>query len=263
MTYVVITQDGIGRISESTPANIEGLYTEGLESCIAIVIRGTNARISIIHDTSRIDKKVIKRELKWIGALSSISIYYNPIRNTDLRSFLIEERLTELSLQHIPLLEAPQGAISVNRQNGQIDTAKLPREKLELPPDLMKRHLINILHNWAQQGDKRVNGDFQFDASVFVSCPSLHTDLNFLEKSDALLRIIHNPELNSHPIASAMKQFLTLNSSKKSLYEHQYFPSFYPLTKMASTLAIVGIIPKTSQEKTQTTSPTLLMKTNR
>lgn len=57
MTYVVVTQDGIGRISGNTPAHIEGLYTEGLECCLAIVFKGKNGRISLIHDTSRIDKK--------------------------------------------------------------------------------------------------------------------------------------------------------------------------------------------------------------
>lgn len=220
-------------------------------------MQGKNGRISLIHDTSRIDKKTIKREQTWIGELSSIFIYYNPIRNADSRSFSIENRLKEISLNHIPLLEATQGAVVVNRQSHQIVAGKLPRESLELPPDLIKRHLINILHNWAQQGDKRVKGDLQFDASAFVSCPTLHKDLDFLEESDALLKIIQNPTLKAHPISPVMQQFLTLNSSKKSLYEHQYFPSFYPspiASNSAITLATVGTMPKPNNKKPDTSS---------
>lgn len=171
--------------------------------------------------------------------------------------------MKEISLNHIPLSITSHGAISVNRTSGLINDEKLPRETLELPPDLIKRHLINILHNWMQQDERRVTGDLQFDAESFVLCPSLHEDLDFLKAPNALLKIIQNPELNAHPIAGAMKQFLTLSSSQKSLYEQHYFLSFYPLTKMASTLAIAGIMPKTSQAEIQTASSTLLTKTNR
>jgi len=58
-----ITQDGLGRLHRSkSPASIAGLFTKGLETCIAVIlIRGD--RVTLIHQTSTTKHSVVYGEM--------------------------------------------------------------------------------------------------------------------------------------------------------------------------------------------------------
>lgn len=235
--YVLITQDGIGRISaKNTHASIDGLYTEGMQSCITIILhgkKGSDERISLIHNTGRIDKKIIKREQKWVGEVKAIALFYNPDREYDPRSFSIPDYMDEIGLPgSTPVHATRAGAIFVHRNNTMIPQT-LPRRALLLPNELIKRHLINILNNLNQMHEKRVGGDLQFDGEGFTPCATLLPSYDFL-KSTTLTEF--NLSYANKMIADGLhpyflqmiREFLSLEISQQQL-EQSYFPKFFPL----------------------------------
>ncbi len=67
--YVKATQDGIVRLKyKETPINIEGLYTEGLETCFALIFVGDKG-ITLIHDTDKIFSTTIAEEYNSVGKI--------------------------------------------------------------------------------------------------------------------------------------------------------------------------------------------------
>lgn len=68
--YLEATQDGIVRLiyNEEASKNVQGLYTGGLQSCIAIIIIGDQG-ISLIHNSGRITAATIKRECEAVGKI--------------------------------------------------------------------------------------------------------------------------------------------------------------------------------------------------
>ena len=56
----------MGRLREKTPSRFNGLYTDGLETCIAIVIAGSGG-ITLIHDTGMLSFEMIATEFQSLG----------------------------------------------------------------------------------------------------------------------------------------------------------------------------------------------------
>jgi len=65
--FVYITQGGIGRITEETPANIQGLYTDGLSSCVGVLMisQDRKRKVLIHYDGGNPDD--VFHECNWIG----------------------------------------------------------------------------------------------------------------------------------------------------------------------------------------------------
>ena len=177
--YIEITRDGIGRVTTSTPGDIEGIYTNDLQTCLAIIFVSSNS-ISLIHSTFKLSEESIKREaMLHQGTLKFWTIAYNPLgyfkaypANSDakLREELarvvipIEDILTKDSYLKIPgattlrIFEAYQGFVSIDR-NGNINVLQIP-EHLDSPLDKDKRHCINWLNNYfSEYKDMFVPGD--------------------------------------------------------------------------------------------------------
>jgi len=77
--YIEASEDGIVRLDQKTDKNVCGLYTKGLQNCLAIVIHNKEAgRISLMHKTWAMNSlDVIINEMCWVASgqyeLNSIS----------------------------------------------------------------------------------------------------------------------------------------------------------------------------------------------
>ena len=174
--YIEVTQDGIGRISFSqTSDEITGLYTDGIQSCIAIILKGDRG-ISLVHDAGQIDRDTFDKELQWIGAFQTIAFVFNPLYEEDIFMTNINF-LTELGTRD-DLKETHTGCVSVDR-NGVISYQVRSTENIQPLPDKNQRYAINYLHNLRYT---KIPGDLQFDGQHFHHAPALRTSITDMRK---------------------------------------------------------------------------------
>src|SRR5262245_38239514 len=65
--YVCVTQAGISRIfKDTTPQNIQGFYTDGLQTCLGILLIGKEAA-SLIHLTHKMAIRDVLKEKEKTG----------------------------------------------------------------------------------------------------------------------------------------------------------------------------------------------------
>jgi hypothetical protein len=85
--YLNTKQRGTVRLEEGvTPSHIKGLCTDGLGTCLGIIImpsEGTKNRISLTHVDMAVDEQAIINECQWVGASTTIFLvrgntYSNP-----------------------------------------------------------------------------------------------------------------------------------------------------------------------------------------
>ncbi|GAB4223900.1 MAG: hypothetical protein Tsb005_20120 [Gammaproteobacteria bacterium] len=188
-TYIEVTQDGIARITSNTPTHIHGIYTEDLQTCLAIILVNEEQSISVIHATSKLSVQSIKNEFAR-NKINFWTIAYNPAFYPQKRddqglqehiALFIEEIFEVVGKNAhlknndgaLELFEAERGFVSVNRK-GHIDVVSKPKSLLS-PQDKELRHDINRVNNYflTDASDDVVDADIQYDGYSFLSPPSL------------------------------------------------------------------------------------------
>jgi hypothetical protein len=190
--YFEVTQDGIGRLFFNSEEKVQGLFTEKLETCIAIIIIGSKG-ISLIHNTGRISSDSIKNEVELLGELNCFLVAYNPQEYPngiddneykDMRYF--EDKVcsklkatepvefNELNLKNseiIQVFKAEQALISINHEV-KINITEKPAN-IKLLPNKDKRHRINILNNYFSEYENYLPGDVQYNGAAYSRCSNL------------------------------------------------------------------------------------------
>lgn len=202
---VEITQEGIGRISKAdNPKGIEGLYTDGLQTCVAIALVSAKG-ISLIHATIALKVERLIAEVKWHGKVTRAKFIYNPdplrgypegAENTKFKTFMDEYDDVYQLLCHMGALSASSyhaASAQCNALveiNGEIhtDIARKP-EGLISPPHRQLRHDIQYVNSCFMPFAAKKDPDFQFNGRQFTPIPPLSKSFDEIE---ALLRAEEN-----------------------------------------------------------------------
>lgn len=193
--YINITQDGFGRISRAdSPADVEGLYTGGLESCIAVVLVGSEY-ISLFHFTCVTSLASLTKEIDLVkpthiylgindkafsqeGKKQAIQRDYNKIhRHVKLQTDAVIKGLR---------LNGNQGLskIAITR-NGEClvnDEVQGPQETAKNSDNHDIRCCINIVNNFFLSQGEAIAADLQYDGKQFTPLPHLNKSLDFAFK---------------------------------------------------------------------------------
>jgi len=185
--YMEATQDGVVRLLfNETGPNIVGLYTEGLQTCLAIIMVGDRG-ISLIHSAGMLSPESIQNELKLIGNIEFWTVGYNPTfypkkrEDSDLRDKLadiiiaIEEIAKNSHLKEKngsgKLYETLSGFLSIDRKK-HIQLDQKPNI-LKRPIDFDERYIINRCNNFFLLKEERIPVDIQFDGHTQLQRPLL------------------------------------------------------------------------------------------
>ena len=188
--YIEVTQDGCARLIRGvSPSDIEGIYTDGLLSCIAIIIVGSNG-IALIHDTGALSVASVLREFDSVGRVIywtlavNTKYYCNENEKKWLEIFArfieqLEEKIgrdKHLKISstdnHIKYYEAKKTFVSVTKE-GRINVDTRPLDTL-LPRNVDERHhLINVVNNYFLDAHEEIDIDVQFDGANFTNMPQL------------------------------------------------------------------------------------------
>lgn len=100
--YLITTQRAVIRIdTDKTPADIEGLCTDGLRTCTCIVVIADNRkRMSLIHTDAAVKEDAIIDECRWVNDSCTLhfikgAIYANPAHEARWKTTTIVRRLEE------------------------------------------------------------------------------------------------------------------------------------------------------------------------
>ena len=85
--YIHVVQDGAAILSNKTTKNIHYLFTNGLESCIAIMAKGEHG-VALLHDGGRLTKNSIKDIFQRIGTLEFWVTSAYPSADQEYSAFL-------------------------------------------------------------------------------------------------------------------------------------------------------------------------------
>ncbi|MBA8667365.1 hypothetical protein H1Q59_05605 [Holosporaceae bacterium 'Namur'] len=191
--FIKTTMDGAVRLDQiATPAEFQGLYTDDLQTCIALIITGRKndsfSRISLIHDGGYLSIRHILNEFDWVvGNNSEIILHLNIISNLakteeaqngdDLEDRIKE--ITGLGQQYLgrsfqvgndcSILETSTGSVWCDR-NGKIGVTHLLENEIQEPPELVKRNTINYFNSFIASRYKAhdLKLDLQYDGIKFV-----------------------------------------------------------------------------------------------
>lgn len=189
--YLRITQDASARILyDITPSKFEGLYTDEIETCLVLLLRG-RLGISMIHMSGKTDPAHIAQEFRELGELNQWCIAYNSGYHEDRNSFLfplgaIFEKLSQeekgkMNREMIdvnPLSDDSNnqkaGSLSINR-NFEIQNNKPPKIIFE-PSHIFDytdnkkanaRNIIYKVNNFFLSSNEFIKLDVQFNGQVF------------------------------------------------------------------------------------------------
>lgn len=84
LNAVQIVQDAGAILSNATPANVQYLFTNNLQSCIAVVAFGTHG-VALVHDSGYTTKRSVENIFRKIGEIQFWSTAFNP--NSDEEYF--------------------------------------------------------------------------------------------------------------------------------------------------------------------------------
>jgi hypothetical protein len=75
--YIYVVQDGVVRLTNSSPEQIMGVTTDGVETCVVYIFIGINGNISFLHASTTISMSSIEKELDWVEQLKTWYIVAN------------------------------------------------------------------------------------------------------------------------------------------------------------------------------------------
>lgn len=192
--YIKIGQDGIGRLTPESPAQLLGLGTDGLQTCLGIALIGHNGRISLIHKSEGVSFQFIQQEITWAAPLRACYIVRSPYHEiTPGQAVFIEKLKSAIAPVGCQIKWATEFFINKMGQYQDISSAQ---ELKILPPFIEERAYVNIVNAYfAPQGNAPL--DVQFDGQNWLDFPSLTEHVSYISdtfknKADLTLLDVEN-----------------------------------------------------------------------
>jgi hypothetical protein len=186
--YIKVTESGVAIVLDSSPPEIKGCYTEGLQSCIAVILVGNNG-FALIHDTGELSGPSIAKVCSLLGVVNEVRLHYNANLYSDgyVESpqviFKVEQMLTYVDNSQTQTFKTvvighDNEEVIVSRNlvctpNWGDEQHKIP-ESVIFPKDMGLRERINRVNGFFLADAEKVNADIQFDGSSFTDHPSLN-----------------------------------------------------------------------------------------
>lgn len=241
MTYYICAgQNGIVRCDKDTPAEVQGLATRDIKTCLGIaVINKTNKRMSLLHVDAMTDMNCFLQELEWINNGSqdySIILVKNQAgidevkkkivslgnanNESDIKvdtesifiKFLKTHKLTNKVSRRI---NSASGQLIVDRA-GEISIWVKPNMRMFESPDCVQRHAIhrlNGLHNAIRPAV------LEYDGKDFSPLPAL---VNNFQETLNILHVELKKETNTTLSDAVDSTFKILDSEKRKIYCFNY-----------------------------------------
>lgn len=213
---------------------IEGIYTDDLKSCIAILIVGVNG-IALIHDDGRLSEKSIADVFKSISPIKSWSIAHNP--NSDVEYKLFHKKAYDIKYGNKGIFQTKYERIDnaikryideetaskyispddakkyyevrkdfvFIRLNGEINTTLdlKPESDLIEMSSLNDRYIINCLNSSCMEENEFFDVDIQYDGNKETDLPKLVYPLEKIKElaeDDYIIGRFLNLYLQSNPM---------------------------------------------------------------
>lgn len=190
--YFYLTQDGLAILYNDKVLDIVGVYTENLQTCIAIFIFGKKG-IALFHDTGRIKLESIDSVCRLLN-ISSCTVAYNTenkfissVRENISRIMPVFEKY-RCNIKHIP---APGGAVWAKRKESSVHCypEAIPTSFIK-PLHMEIRHHINLYNAYFLSEIEQRNPDMQFDGEQIQSIPILMQTPEQIKKEEKYLKKI-------------------------------------------------------------------------
>lgn len=186
--YIEITQDAAGIITSQTSADYQGLYTSGIETCVAIAIKGSDG-VMLIHHSGRLGQASIRDILGEIGEIQSVQMFAHEALYFEQNISLIKRQNQRLfpGIQIPDVIFVTDGAVSIDRDFN-CKTDLIESSDLITPVKRELRVLTNKLNNLIAD---ELNVDVQFDGQHLTPCTTLIEPIAQTE-----IRLRTNPKYN-------------------------------------------------------------------
>lgn len=195
MKYIKITMNGSGRISQSSsPVEIAGLYTDGIESCVAIILIGKE-NISLIHDSGYLNltgEHSIESEFKFTQP-DDIYICFNMSLFTSLPEiqqssimdhvYRIRDYANRLNMK--PRIIPAESYFGISRNGKLLEKKPDISDLIIFPKTKLRERLIEVNYFFTGK-NKTVAVDLQYNISNFTALPPLHKD------PDSIINLLKN-----------------------------------------------------------------------
>lgn len=235
--YIKVTQGGIARwLRGVTSSDIDGLFTDNLETCAAVIIAGEKG-ITLIHDTRRLSTDAIIQEFRLMGKIAFWTIGHNPgFSNHKMISeeILIPytdalEKIGVNQEKYMPPLERSEEYIGDNKKKyksgyyqcingflalnikGIIETVKKPASFL-FPETSYQRFYIGYLNDLFSDSYD-LSPDILYDGRDFTNLPTL------IKKPEAMFHLLETDTKKFSNPTNSQYFFITL-----TLYVMWYMP---------------------------------------
>lgn len=194
--YIKISQDGIGRLLFDKRTDINGLYTDDLQTCFVVALVG-DLGISLMHNTGRLSQQTLNTELVSVGALEKCYIVLGPLVKKSIAIGCLGDFYSNIEDK---TTFSKSTSVAIDRTK-RIYSKLNSEDVIDFPPDHQRRHDIGVYNNMLSRDGGVVSGDLQFDGAEFSSCPELlgsiadvksavrERNLNSTQKSIFLLNI--------------------------------------------------------------------------
>ncbi len=201
-----VTQDGAAILFNNTFPNIKGLYTENLQTCIAVFIFGEKG-MALLHCTRKSSLSNIRMISEQLGAIQSAYICHNDhplyqdgISETKNRIFPAISKQTS----NIKYIECTDGYVGVERKSyNSLLCFPLPHPSpFIFPVYVYLRNWINITNNYFLEQEEEMTPDTQFDGGGLKSIPSLN-------KNHEMIKLQYHNAINRVGIDLASKMLRT------------------------------------------------------
>lgn len=176
--FIGITQGGCGIISHEAA---EGLFTGGLESCLAIAYECENGCV-LFHDSGQLRVSEVCELVKGLGEVRRIHAAFGMHVNGELHQSRLDKIISALDYAgSVEVLQVNRSRFSVcyTESHGLKLADALDEEGVVWPENSRKREAINILRDlFIEPGSQQLGIDVQYSGGMFTGTPALNPPLH-------------------------------------------------------------------------------------
>lgn len=206
--YLYITWGGAAVVLNSSPAHIQGCFTEGLTTCMCITVIGEHGFV-FLHDTLFVSEISIERLFTTVGRVKKLIVIYNQNNYPDFSDLSVETNahlkklltiLNKIShfeckeYDNVSLHKTSDGFVSISRIASfssslpvfsyHVNTTTPPSHMISLPFMILRLEINNLNWFFTYPGEG-VPCDLHYNGHEYLNLPK------FMKTPDEMQTLIH------------------------------------------------------------------------